>query len=128
MPGTGLNLANAIVLPICDSSETTCSGLDIRVQADVSGTHLVADVVGFFSDLPAGGPPPGTVLDYVGKAAPAGYLLCDGSAVSRGVYARLFAAMGTAFGAGDGSTTFNLPDFRGPRARGGGSVTRIVRY
>lgn len=42
-----------------------------------------------------------------------GFLLCDGSAVSRVTYAALFAVIGTTFGAGDGSTTFNLPDFRG---------------
>lgn len=45
--------------------------------------------------------------------APAGWLVCDGSDVSRTVYADLFAAIGTAYGAGDGTTTFNLPDLRG---------------
>lgn len=42
-----------------------------------------------------------------------GFLACDGSAVSRSTYAALFAAIGTAYGAGNGSTTFNLPDYRG---------------
>jgi microcystin-dependent protein len=51
-------------------------------------------------------------------AAPTGYLLCFGQAVSRTTYAALFAAIGTAFGAGDGTTTFNLPDFRGRVAVG----------
>src|SRR6185503_20590605 len=46
-------------------------------------------------------------------AAPSGWLNCDGSAVSRTTYANLFAAIGTTFGAGDGSTTFNVPDLRG---------------
>ncbi len=47
-----------------------------------------------------------------GRATPgAGWLLCDGSAISRTTYAKLFAAIGTAFGVGDGSTTFNLPPF-----------------
>jgi phage-related tail fiber protein len=50
--------------------------------------------------------------------APPGWLLCDGSAVSRTSYATLFAVMGTAYGAGDGATTFNLPDFRGRFLRG----------
>jgi microcystin-dependent protein len=45
---------------------------------------------------------------------PAGYLLCDGSAVSRTTYADLFAVIGTTFGAGDGSTTFNLPKISFP--------------
>lgn len=53
--------------------------------------------------------PTGTVLDYAGTAAPTGYLVCNGSAVSRTTYAALFAAIGTTWGNGDGSTTFNLP-------------------
>lgn len=56
---------------------------------------------------------PGTIQDFAGAAAPAGWLLCFGQAVSRTTYAALFAAIGTAFGVGDGSTTFNLPDLRG---------------
>src|SRR5690606_25683019 len=47
-----------------------------------------------------------------GTTAPDDWLLCDGSAVSRSEYPRLFAVIGTAFGAGDGSTTFNLPDLQ----------------
>lgn len=46
-------------------------------------------------------------------SAPTGYLLCDGTAVSRSTYAALFAIIGTTFGAGDTTTTFNLPDYRG---------------
>lgn len=53
--------------------------------------------------------PPGTIHDYGGDTAPTGYLMCDGSAVSRTTYAALFAVIGTKFGAGNGSTTFNLP-------------------
>ncbi|WP_258391107.1 tail fiber protein [Stenotrophomonas maltophilia] len=52
---------------------------------------------------------PGQVIMFAGKAAPAGTLLCDGAAVSRTTYAELFAAIGTLYGAGDGSNTFNLP-------------------
>lgn len=57
--------------------------------------------------------PPGTILDFGGNTAPTGYLLCGGQAVSRTTYAALFAAIGVVFGSGDGSTTFNLPDYRG---------------
>lgn len=58
--------------------------------------------------------PTGAYLDYAGTTAPSGgWLLCDGSAVSRTTYARLFAQIVTMWGPGDGSTTFNLPDFRG---------------
>ena len=49
---------------------------------------------------------------------PSGYLKCNGAAVSRTTYADLFAEIGTAFGAGDGSSTFNVPDFRGEFVRG----------
>lgn len=54
----------------------------------------------------------GTILPFAG-AIPPGFLLCDGAAVSRETYSLLFAEIGTTYGAGDGSTTFNLPDLRG---------------
>lgn len=57
--------------------------------------------------------PAGAVIPYAGSAAPAGWLLCGGQAVSRSDYAALFAIIGTTYGAGNGSTTFNLPDLRG---------------
>ncbi len=52
----------------------------------------------------------GQIISYAGTTAPAGYLACDGSAISRTTYANLFAVIGTTYGEGDGSTTFNLPD------------------
>lgn len=58
-------------------------------------------------------PPAGVVSAYGGSSAPTGYLLCDGSAVSRTTYSALFTAIGTAYGAGDGSTTFNVPNLKG---------------
>lgn len=57
--------------------------------------------------------PTGAILPYGASVAPSGYLLCDGSAVSRTTYSALFAIVSTAYGAGNGTTTFNLPDFRG---------------
>lgn len=57
--------------------------------------------------------PAGIVSPYAGSTAPTGYLLCDGSAINRTTYARLFSAISTTYGTGDGSTTFNLPDLRG---------------
>jgi len=57
-------------------------------------------------------------LAYVPGAPIDGWLYCDGSPVSRSTYADLFAAIGTTYGVGDGSTTFNLPDFRGVFLRG----------
>lgn len=57
--------------------------------------------------------PAGMVSQFAGAAAPTGWLLCDGTAISRTTYANLFAAIGTNYGTGDGSTTFNLPNLQG---------------
>ena len=62
--------------------------------------------------------PTGTVLAFAGSSAPSGFLLCDGRAVSRTTYTSLFSVIGTTYGSGDGSTTFNLPDMRGRVAVG----------
>ena len=62
--------------------------------------------------------PIGTILTFISKTPPVGYLYCDGSAVSRTTYANLFAKIGVEFGYGDNSTTFNLPDLRGRFIRG----------
>ena len=58
-------------------------------------------------------PPVGVITAYAGTTAPTGYLICDGAQVSRTTYAALFAIIGTTYGAGNGSTTFNLPDLTG---------------
>jgi len=65
--------------------------------------------------------PAGMLVPYGGSTAPSGWLLCDGVAVSRTTYATLFAVVGTSYGAGDGSTTFNLPDMQGRVAVGKGT-------
>lgn len=57
--------------------------------------------------------PTGAILPYGGTNAPSNYLLCDGSAVSRSTYSSLFSAIGTSYGVGDGSTSFNLPNLKG---------------
>lgn len=62
--------------------------------------------------------PAGVINPYAGATAPTGWLLCFGQAVSRSTYAELFSAIGTTYGSGDGSTTFNLPDMRGRIAAG----------
>ncbi|MEM7183193.1 MAG: phage tail protein [Spirochaetota bacterium] len=67
--------------------------------------------------------PTGTVLSYAGSSAPIGFLLCDGSAVSRTTYADLFAVLGTTWRAGDGTTTFNIPDGRAASPTGAGTST-----
>lgn len=75
--------------------------------------------------------PPGLIAPYGANTAPTGWLLCDGSAVSRSTYAALFAVLSTEFGAGNGSTTFNVPDLRGRAAvgldnLGGTAASRIT--
>lgn len=67
-----------------------------------------SQVIGFASaEIPVG-----AIIAYGAASAPAGWILCDGSAVSRAANGLLFAAIGTTYGAGDGSTTFNVPDLR----------------
>lgn len=62
--------------------------------------------------------PAGSIIAYAASSAPFGYLKANGSLVSRSTYSRLFSAIGTTYGAGDGSTTFALPDLRGEFVRG----------
>lgn len=62
--------------------------------------------------------PPGLIVFFAMQMAPTGWLKCDGSTVSRTTYAALFAAIGTTFGVGNGSSTFHLPDLRGGFVRG----------
>ncbi len=81
------------------------------VSTSTTRTLSVPDVSGTIAlDMPVG-----MVVPWAGTAtvAPTGWLLCDGSAVSRTTYATLFTAVNTAYGAGNGSTTFNVPDLRG---------------
>ena len=68
-----------------------------------------------------GGNPPGTILWYAATTPPDGYLVCDGSLISRTNYAALFAVIGTTFGVGDGITTFALPNLQAAFIRGAGS-------
>ncbi|HJY06999.1 MAG TPA: phage tail protein, partial [Bryobacteraceae bacterium] len=97
-----------------DTMADVCGGAEV-VEYSSAGIDVTGDVTasgvlkqGSFSLLPVG-----VVFPYGGSAAPAGYLLCYGQAVDRDDYADLFGVIGTAFGAGDGSTTFNVPDMRG---------------
>lgn len=68
--------------------------------------------------LYATGLPVGSIVSFAGASAPNGFLLCNGQAVSRTTYASLFATIGTIYGPGDSSTTFNLPDLRSQFIRG----------
>ncbi len=70
--------------------------------------------------------PSGVIWPYGGSSAPNGFLLCNGSAVSRSTYSDLFLALGTTYGSGDGTTTFNIPDMIGRAPIGAGTYTDPV--
>jgi len=86
--------------------------------AEGARTNLSVPSVAQMNAAIAAAVPAGSVFYFAATSAPAGYLKCDGSAVSRATYAALFGVTGTTFGVGDGSTTFNLPDLRGEFIRG----------
>lgn len=70
--------------------------------------------------------PTGGMLPYAGANPPSGWLLCDGSAVSRTTYANLFSVCGVTYGAGNGTSTFNLPDKRGRGSIGSGTGSGLT--
>ena len=90
-------------------------------SSGTSGNVLTSDGSGWVSSTP-NYVPTGGLLMWSTASAPTGYLLCNGSAVSRSTYAALFAVVGTTFGSGDGSTTFNLPDYRNRFPVGAGTT------
>lgn len=83
------------------------------IGIDILGTEIgTISASGIMVPIQSG-VPIGSVIDFAGPAAPTYWYLCYGQAVSRTTYSALFAIIGTTFGAGDGVTTFNLPDYRG---------------
>jgi microcystin-dependent protein len=101
---TALTNANAAVVTANAASVTASSALSTANAAQSTANSVLT--------------PPGTVQFYAADSAPAGYLKANGALINRTTYANLFAAIGTTFGAGDGSTTFAVPDLRGEFARG----------
>lgn len=104
------------ILTINDANATSTVPV---VLPGVPTTTLQAATKGYVDGLT--GSPAGIIMAFGGTAAPTGFLACDGSAVSRTTYAALFTAIGTTWGAGNGSTTFNVPDLRGAFLRGSGT-------
>lgn len=78
---------------------------EVNQSSGELGQIAGSQVATIYADAPLG-----AIVPYGGDTAPTGYLLCDGSAVSRTTYSDLYAVIGTKYGEGDGSTTFNLPD------------------
>lgn len=98
-------------------STNTAANFTITLPTNVGSNGQVLSTTGSgnlaWTNPSESGTPSGVIMQYAGSSAPTGYLICNGSAVSRTTYSNLFAVIGTTYGAGDGSTTFNLPDLRG---------------
>ena len=104
------------VTEAADHTTTPAAGKGIFwVKSDAPCSPMFTDDSGNDLELPA---PTGAIFMWPTATSPTGWLECDGSAVSRTTYAKLFALIGETYGNGDGSTTFNLPDMRGEFPRG----------
>lgn len=99
------NYINETVL----QANTTIRSADLRTLFAALDTQLKAVT----DQLMQVGAPIGTVFAFAGTSPPTGFLLCHGQAISRVQYATLFSVIGTTFGAGDGSSSFQVPDLRG---------------
>jgi microcystin-dependent protein len=95
------------------SSAARASGHPTPTAGDLSYLADTGDIAVYHAGIWKAFLPTGAVLPFASGTTPAGFLLCNGAAVSRTTYASLFAVIGTAYGVGDGSTTFNVPDLRG---------------
>jgi microcystin-dependent protein len=105
-----------------DTAEANIPTLDTRMT-DAEGR---LDNIETVLSTPANMTPTGAISPFGGSSAPAGWLLCNGAAVSRTTYADLFGVIGTTFGTGDGSTTFNLPNLNGRVPVGAGLGTGLT--
>jgi microcystin-dependent protein len=88
------------------------AGFDVTNQILKVGTGVTPWSSLQGKSLATGGGAPGIISQFAGATAPPGYLLCDGTAVSRSTYSALFTTIGIAYGAGNGTTTFNLPNLQ----------------
>lgn len=97
---------------------TTATNVFANAPITAFGRSLIAAANAGAANSLLGTAPAGAVMAFGMSTVPANWLECNGAAVNRTTYATLFAAIGTTWGAGDGSTTFNLPDLRGEFIRG----------
>lgn len=116
---TAFRRAGPVYVPVNGSIDLAYTG-EVATSFE-SGTIRGFVDLGYATAELRGATPTGSLTLFAGATAPLGYLVCDGSAVSRALYADLFTAIGTTWGAGDGSTTFNLPDLRGRAPIGAGA-------
>ena len=126
---SGLDMSNGLPIRFQDSSGSpfvalkSPSSLSGNVtftlpSTIVNGGFLTTDSSGNLSFATPDSVPTGCVFCRAAASVPAGYLECNGAAVSRSTYSALFAVIGTTYGSGNGSSTFNLPDLRGEFIRG----------
>lgn len=111
--GTMVQVALSDFKTYMNSNITTINGLTYPTSDGTNGQVLTTNGSGTLSFQDASAFVSGMLMPYGGTSAPTGWLFCYGQAVSRTTYADLFTALGTTYGTGDGSTTFNLPDLRG---------------
>jgi microcystin-dependent protein len=103
---TAIGLKAPIASPAFTGTPTAPTASTELSNTQLATTEFVKQIAALFT-------PSGSVISYAGASAPTGWLLCSGQTVSRTTYSSLFAAIGTTYGVGDGSTTFTLPDMRG---------------
>jgi microcystin-dependent protein len=135
--GTGVTVPNGVTTTVyCDGTNVyaanngTIGDFAITGNATISGNAAVSGNATVTGNLTVTGTsnvvPAGSLLMWPTGSAPSGYLLCNGAAVSRTTYAALFAVIGTTFGAGDTTTTFNLPDYRNRMPIGAGTTAALA--
>lgn len=97
-----------------DSPPSSPQANDQWFESDTGRWFIYYD--GFWAEIgnatDIGQTPVGVINQYAGSSAPSGWLICDGTAISRSTYSSLFSVLSTTYGVGDGSTTFNVPDLR----------------
>ena len=96
--------------------EIACTAFGRNILSSATAADLVA-LLDLSAQIAAAFPP-GMIMPFGATTPPTGWLACNGAAVSRTTYAGLFSILGTSWGTGDGSTTFNVPDLRGVFLRG----------
>lgn len=128
--GSGFDVGNNLVVD--SNGEISWNSIkDVPSDVENLGTASQRDVGIDPNQLPTNALianqllPSGAVLPFAGATPPSGWLACDGSEVSRSAYPDLYAYIGTLYGAGNGSTTFNLPDLRNQFVRGASSTRPV---
>jgi len=121
--------ANTTMLIKSDGTNTLQIGAENKMITSASTTTIANDTINLDGntnvvvDFTFNMMPTATIIQNLSATVPAGFLYCNGGNISRTTYSKLFTAIGTTFGAGDGSTTFGKPNFQGAFLRGAGNQT-----